>query len=271
MNNSWISKSWEEYYIAPGAGRKLYVLRRRGQSYWLDQHYNERTTDFDHKIQTLGKNLDECKIKADKLVGKDNYKVEEGNLGLIKQTKDERRHFKFPNGRFMGNDISELDLSNKNTLDYTIWWWSNYKNTKSYGKFYENLHNLLIDSNIIVEYNDEFLTKKDYDYRIKKEEWKKQSEEQSKLSNFVGEVKKRIESEIKMVFSIKAGESIYGDFYITKYIDNNNNTIMLKGSYPSLTDKECFHKVKFTVKEHTEYKGEKQTIVQRIYDYGEIN
>lgn len=279
MNNSWTSKSWEQYYIAPGAGRKLYVLRRRGQNYWLDQHYNERFNDFDHKIQTLGKNLDECRVKANNIVGKDNYIVEEAELGLITQTKDERRHFKFPNGRLQGKDINEIDLSDDTITNYIFWWWSEYNydvdkglyNGKSYQKFHKNLETFMVDNDMLIEHDDTLMTKKDYEYKLKKEAWKAESKRQSKASEFVGSIKERIESEVRMVFSIKVAETAYGDFVITKYVDRNDNTIMIKGSYPRMDDKENFHKVKFTIKEHTEYKGEKQNIVQRMTDYGEVN
>ena len=74
-----------------------------------------------------------------------------------------------------------------------------------------------------------------------------------------------------MVFSMKVAETMYGDFVITKYVDRNDNTIMIKGGYPRLSDKDDFHKVKFTIKDHTEYKGEKQNIVQRMTDLGVID
>jgi hypothetical protein len=275
MTNSWTSQSWQEYFITPGGGKKLYVLRERGQHYWINDHTGEEGyTDFDHLVRTLGKNLDECKIKADKEVGKDNYVVEESELDIITQTKDERRHFKFPNGRTQGKDIDTIDLDDKSAVEYTTWWWSEYNYVdahskgKSYQKFHKNLEDLLIEKEILVDYKDVIMTIKSYDYKIKKEGWKAEAERQAKISKFVGEIKVRVESEIRMVFSMKVAETTYGDFVITKYVDRNDNTIMLKGGYPRFDDKDDFIKVKFTVKEHTEYKGEKQTIVQRIASIG---
>lgn len=255
--------------------KKLYVLRERGQSYWINDHTGEEgCTDYDYLIRTLGKNLDECKIKADKEVGKDNYVVEEGELLTITQTKDERRHFKFPNGRFDKKDIDTLDLEEGGVKNYILWWWSEYNYVdglskgKSYQKFHKNLELLMIDNGILVDNNGTIMTKRSYDYKIKKEGWKAEAERQAKISKFVGDVKVRVESEIKMVFSMKVAETQFGDFVITKYVDRNDNTIMLKGGYPRFDDKDDFIKVKFTVKEHTEYKGEKQTIVQRITSIG---
>lgn len=273
MTNSWTSQSWQEYFITPGGTNKLYVLRERGQNFWINDYSGEEgCTDFDHLIRNLGKNLDECKIRADKAVGKDNYVVEEGELLTITKTKDERRHFKFPNGKRQGIDINTLDYEKDYEIKYITWWWNEYEydvekgkfNGKSYQKFHKNLESLLIEREILVDYKDVIMTKKSYDYVIKKEGWKAEAERQAKISKFVGEVKVRVESEIRMVFSMKVAETQFGDFVITKYVDRNDNTIMLKGGYPRFEDKDDFIKVKFTVKEHTEYKGEKQTIVQRI-------
>lgn len=263
-SNTWTEKSWSEYYIAPGAGRKLYVLRNKGANYWIDNYGGERISEFDHRVRTLGKNLEEAKEKADGIVGEGNYVIHEAELRTIVHTEDERRHFRFPNGKFSNKDVAEMDLAEKSVLGYVMWWWNKYKSTKSYTKFHVNLEALLKERGLLVEHNGELYSKRDYENMIRREAWKKEAEEQAAGSEYVGEAGEKIELEMKLIFEKAISETQFGTFWITKYVDRGGNTILKKGGIGPEMEKGEWYKVRATVKGHTTYKEEKQTLVIRL-------
>lgn len=89
-------------------------------------------------------------------------------------------------------------------------------------------------------------------------------EAEGKASKHYGEVGERIrDHELEVVFC-KAFESNFGWFHIVKFKDNNGNFFAYKGSVDFPKGYKCI--AAFTVKEHSEYRGEKQTVIQRIKD-----
>lgn len=84
-------------------------------------------------------------------------------------------------------------------------------------------------------------------------------------SEYVGEVGKKIEAEVvfekKIVF--ETHYTYYGETnYILKFKANGNVLVWKTGSWQELEEGKTY-KVKGTVKEQTEYKGEKQTVLTR--------
>lgn len=79
---------------------------------------------------------------------------------------------------------------------------------------------------------------------------------------YFGEVGKRVELEVRVVKSIGI-DTFYGRSYITTMIDNLNHCItVFSGSFMPSEDTKL--KIKATIKDHKDYKGQKQTIVQRV-------
>jgi hypothetical protein len=80
-------------------------------------------------------------------------------------------------------------------------------------------------------------------------------------SGYTGEIGDRIERDVTLVFVI-GFDSFYGTTWTNIMRDSDNNVIAYKGSR-RLGDKGDTFKIKGTVKEHTLYKGVKQTVINR--------
>jgi len=85
------------------------------------------------------------------------------------------------------------------------------------------------------------------------------------LSQYVGTPGDKIELdvEVKGVWSFQSKFSYYGRTYINKMVDADGNVIVWKTSSTSLEEGAKI-RIKATVKEHSEYRGEKQTVVLRL-------
>lgn len=78
---------------------------------------------------------------------------------------------------------------------------------------------------------------------------------------FIGEVKQRIEFTGEIVYAAAVGENAWGTTYMTKVKVGNNNV-----TYWGLLDHIDYRgpiKFKATIKAHEEFRGEKQTVVNR--------
>lgn len=94
-------------------------------------------------------------------------------------------------------------------------------------------------------------------------EWKSQKEKQQKAdkeSGYVGEIGQRISIENVQTIIVSSYETDFGYVYIHKFTDENGNIYIWKSSSGSHAEAT---KVKGTVKEHSEFKGVKQTILTR--------
>jgi len=103
----------------------------------------------------------------------------------------------------------------------------------------------------ILNVNLSYITKRDYDYKIKVQN-----------SFFLHTEKERVGLELKEVR--RAGyDSMYGYVSIVTYNDLEGNEYIYKGTTSPCFNEEGFTKIKATIK-HEEYKGVKQTIIQRV-------
>ena len=71
---------------------------------------------------------------------------------------------------------------------------------------------------------------------------------------------------VKLIFTRRVGDTQWGDFNVSKFVDEEDNTFTLKGPHPPFEDKEEFHDCVFTIKDYNEFRGEKQTIITRMKD-----
>jgi hypothetical protein len=102
-------------------------------------------------------------------------------------------------------------------------------------------------------------------------EWLKAEEEawemnRAMTSSFVGEIGKRVELTVRCVGVQKISEGGYGTFgprYLLRMRDESGNVLTQWTGCPNLGVGDTVQ-IRATVKEHSEYRGEKQTVVQRV-------
>ena len=95
------------------------------------------------------------------------------------------------------------------------------------------------------------------------QERKQTAQKEKGISDYVGEVKKRQDFELTYVNSFSF-ENDFGVIFIHKFLDNNGNIFIWKTNN-SLRDVEQGNNIKLkgTIKDHIEYRGEKQTHITR--------
>lgn len=94
--------------------------------------------------------------------------------------------------------------------------------------------------------------------------------EESARSQYVGEIGKRVSFKPVSVVCVTSWETMYGTTHIFKIEDADGHVFTWKtGNYISLSEREPIEKITGTVKDHTEYRGVKQTELTRCrVEYG---
>ena len=254
----------QKYYITPGANGKMYVLRVKGV-----KGYFSGTYPYDRLVKVLGTNIEEAKKKAEEHLGNTDFHVNDAPLTAItRKAKDPDKAWKWKYGQYKGQDIRSMDWENPRIQGYASWWWNANKTQRKEKDedFFQKLQPILVEKGVIIEDNGELLTKKDYDYKKKKEAWKAQAAEQGAKSDYLGNKGDKMRRNLKLVFTTEAGQTAWGTFYITKFVDEEENTLALKGPYPPFTEKNVFHDCVFTIKDYSDFRGEKQTVITRMKD-----
>jgi len=254
----------QRYYIAPGANGKMYVLRVKGMKRYFSGNY-----PYDRLIQVLGTNIEEAKKKAEQILGNTNFEVNDAPLKEItRKAKDPDKAWKWQFGQYKGQDIRHMDWDNQRVQSYSVWFWNANKTQRKEKdeEFFQKIQEILLEKGLILDYNGELLTKKDYDWKKKQEAWKEEQAKAAEISDFVGNKGDKIRRKIKLVFTRRVGDTKWGDFIVTKFVDEEGNSFMLKGPHPPFIDKEEFHDCVFKIKDYSEYKGEKSTVITRIKD-----
>ena len=95
---------------------------------------------------------------------------------------------------------------------------------------------------------------------MKKREQEQNREEAKGLSNYVGNVGERITAEVKDVRLVTSWETVYGWTHLYKFTTPENNTLVW---FASKCIDENLKKITGTIKDHSEYDGEKQTVLTR--------
>ena len=86
--------------------------------------------------------------------------------------------------------------------------------------------------------------------------------EKDKLSDYVGEVKGKVTVPAKEFRCVTTLYSQFGTTYLYKWVDTNDNIFVWYASNP-VVDEDLVIEVTGTVKEHSEYRGAKQTVLTR--------
>ena len=95
---------------------------------------------------------------------------------------------------------------------------------------------------------------------LKKREQEQNREEAKGMSNYVGNVGERITADVKDVKLVTSWETLYGWTHLYKFTTTDNNTLVW---FASKCIDENLKKITGTIKDHSEYDGEKQTILTR--------
>jgi len=254
----------QKYYIAPGTNGKMYALRLKGMNRYFSGNY-----PFDHLVKVLGTNLEEAKKKAEEYLGNTDFEVNSAPLKEItRKAKDPDKEWKWQFGQYKGQDIRYMDWDNDRVKSYSVWFWNANKTERKEKdeEFFQKIQGILLEKGLIIDYNGELLTQKDYNWKKKQETWKAEQAKAVEISDYIGNKGDKIRRKIKLIFTRRVGDTQWGDFIVTKFVDEEGNTLMLKGPYPPFIDKEEFHDCVFTIKNYSEFKGEKSTVITRIKD-----
>ena len=108
----------------------------------------------------------------------------------------------------------------------------------------------------------EYYRKVNEEIKAKEEAERKQIEEEKQRSQFIGEVGQKLEIKVEYIGS-PFFESKFGRTYIHQFKDESGNKLVWKSGTVVLQEEHQMVTLKGTIKEHSEYKGEKQTILTR--------
>jgi len=105
---------------------------------------------------------------------------------------------------------------------------------------------------------------RDAEYAKKAEEIRAAREAEKQKSNFVGKVGDKIEITLTHQHSILINEGMYGAIYLDMFVDTHENKwVYIGGGCNALPYNKKTATVKCTIKDHREYKGEKQNVLSR--------
>lgn len=158
--------------------------------------------------------------------------------------------------------FSEIDFNKENTKDNTEKIIDYYKNLEDNSEFVHNVK-VMLNEKVVLPKNIGYLCylPEGYAKHIQKEVEKAKKIE----TKYFGEVGKRYKDKvIENITLITSWETQWGYTGIYKIILEDGSILTWKtNNYLYLEKNEEFDKISFTVKEHKEYRGEKQTEVTR--------
>ena len=106
------------------------------------------------------------------------------------------------------------------------------------------------------------------------EEWKELEDEKKRVaeelknlrskSNWIGEIKERLELEVK-VLKVSEFEGRYGRGTRFEFLDNDGNILVWFTNSAKDMKENGQYKIRGTVKDHSEWQGCKQTIINRVF------
>lgn len=162
---------------------------------------------------------------------------------------------------FLGNtyeikeELKELGAK----FDYKLGWHIDHK-VENYQILEFNMMPYLVkDMSDGYDFDRNFVSNFDLE-AVKKAEYKKQNN--IRTSEYIGEIKDKLDIEATLKFWVNF-ESQFGVQTLYNFVDNDNNIIVWKTSNWLDLEKDTKVNLKGTVKDHKEYKGEKQTVLTR--------
>ena len=233
---------------------------REAKMYTLWRVINNKKFISEHYVKNLSTSLEDAIAKAMKFAkteNRDDISIDAPEeLNEIKRGDDVLRF-----GRNRDSRVSEIDSER-----YLIWLFRGaQRRDDNSGIWYETMSKsdpiriaateILIERGIVVEFNDRLMTKE-------AAENLKVLMEKNSNSNFIGVLGERIEIDVTVEKSTYY-ETAFGTIFVFTMRDKNDNVIVYRGQTLCIQPGEQI-RIKGTIKDHSEYKGVKQTIVQRV-------
>lgn len=178
-----------------------------------------------------------------------------------------------PYGGWSGTDREMLDMArdgkftadrpeNHETAQECIEWGKALQGDTNYAQNlrticankYTERHNLGLIASVLPSMNREL------ERQAERRERERKAQEEAKVSDYVGEVGKRISAGVADARLLTSWETQWGTTYLYKFVDEQGNVLVWKSS-KRITDD--VNSITGTVKEHAEYNGVKQTVLTR--------
>jgi len=237
-------------YVSSGKKNGMYTLRQQwfACGYMHDQHITTLAKDRDVATQKAWEYFEKhCDTKDGWEFGGeptfDLYEWGHGKPVWVMKALQMIEQNLMPFGAHHGELIEDQQD------DYVLWW-AQKDSTND---------NIVVQT--LVKKFQEIADKRELFQKL--EEEKAAKEAQKKVSQYVGELGKRQNFSVKMIY-YRPFEGFYGPAVAIGFIDEHENKIVYIGS-ADFSDLEFGDSVSFEAKvtKHNEYNGEKQTVVNR--------
>lgn len=256
------SKLPQSFEIRQGRKGRMFTL-------WFTSPNND-----DSFVKNLGKNLEEAAQAAvDYVTGYfSGAHLPTIEIATSKEETDANAlpYYVFSFGKYKGQKIEEVM---KQDIKYLVWFLMQCKEKEEeLNEFYQNNRYAKFDQ---LRSAGLWPLNKREEYVLNElqpaiweayNEWKAAQEPEKPESKHVGTVKERVELNLK-IERISYFDSQYGYNTVTTWVftmvDENGNCFLYKGSKHLNRREGDSIKLKATIKEHSEYKGRKQTVIQR--------
>lgn len=223
---------------------------------------------FERYIQNLSTNIDEAEAKAAEFAKKQGIEVYTDAPDTLRPIVKGEDVLRF--GRYRDKRVSEITDER-----YLIWLFKGAALKNDSGYWVDTLSsdspiriaatNILLERGVVVEFNDKVMTKE------KAEELKARMELNAK-SEFFGQVGQKVSVKVK-VERTACFDTAFGTTFVTTMRDEKDNVVVYKGKCLEIKKTDGYldcvkagdeFEIKGTVKNHSEYKGVKQTYIQRV-------
>lgn len=257
------------YFISAGQQGKMFTLRQSQRVYKQDGGFYLK----DYHVCSLSIDLEKALAKAKEYTGLDLPAPEIDLEAISRRDKSD-----------LTPDIVRFGY-NKGASIYLLQSWELWRlNARSHTKNKKFraclLDELLLRNEITEEAHAEMMEsgfldwrnnapkmikqfKYDYNKAKRQAEFEAKKELEKATSQFVGEIKERLELDVTLQFET-SGEGTYGVWYLNKFTDSEGNVIVYMGSKYLGLEKGETARIKGTVKEHSTYEDVKQTKLQRV-------
>lgn len=250
------------YFISSGRKNAMYTLRveRRGGMYVSDNYICNLSTDpvkaeekAKEHFDRITSRITETEYFKNIFMGFADFDLFErrGKLSVIQTEQIEKVESGImPFGKNVGKVIEDLPMN-------TILWWADQSKLCN-----DQASQNPVFQAVCAKCMGIALEK---DYIAKREEIKQERLERDQLSDYIGQIKQRLDFSGKLEMVVDCGfQQVSYNSFVEKYMNKirvDNNIVVYFGKKLGEPGEEI--SIRATVKDHQEYKGVKQTIVNR--------
>lgn len=261
----------DRYFISSGKKGKMFTLRVESTV----ENYNSRGETYysyyDNHLLTLKTSLEPSIEKAKNYLKKNNINSEiDVRVTEVEKLspKTEKNWDLMPNGKFMGKNFKSLEDN------YLLGWLSGYHKAVSYQKLVKRVFDYFGDR---IVYNLHYQRYTYLEWELNRVKREKRITQEKENSRYFGRIGERVERKvmIKKIHSYER-QSYYSygkdTVYITvledeeghRFVYHSTNSIRKNiGSFTLYFREGDSLTLRFGIKDHTEYKGFKQTVIER--------